>query len=137
MAVKFQNHSLCVGLKKGPNGVDCGGGEWDGKDASCHAKRGPLEPIIAWRKAMCVVPDWSATFFEITVRFPGVPQRVMGDEAPSAVNYMAASGCIPAACRDVVSHYPFIRVKRNVNARGDRVVRSQDRQPGREAVRPW
>jgi len=136
MAVEFQNHPLCVGLEKGPDGVECGGGEWDGEHASCYAKRGPLVPVITWGKGVCVVSDWSATFLEIAVRFPWVPQRVMGGETPSVVDHMAASGRVPASRRDVVGHGPCIRVERNVNARGDRVVRAQDRQPGREAVCP-
>ena len=136
MAVELQNHPSCVGLEKGPNGVECGGGKWDEKNASCYAKRGPLGLIITWGKAVCVVSGWSATFLEIAVRFPWVPQRVMGGETPSVVDHMAAPGCVPASRRDVVGHCPFIRVERNVNARGDRVVRAQDRQPGREAVCP-
>ena len=136
MAVELQNHPTCVGLEKDPNGVESGGGKWDGENASCYARRDPLGLIITRRKAVCVVSGWSATFLEIAVRFPGVPQRVMGGEAPSVVDYMAASGRIPAPRRDVVSHCPFVRVERNVNARGDRVVRAQDRQPGREAVCP-
>ena len=136
MAVELQNHPLCVGLEKGPDGVECGGGEWDEKNASCYARRDPLGLIITRRKAVCVVSDWSATFLEIAVRFPGVPQRAMGGETPSVVDYMAAPGRVPASRRDVVGHGPCIRVERNVNARGDRVVRAQDRQPGREAVCP-
>ena len=93
------------------------------KNASCYTKRGPLAPIITWRKAVCVVSGWSATLFQITVGFPGVPQRVVGSKAPSVVDDVTPPGPIPTACRDVLSHRPLIGVELDVSACGDRVVR--------------